>query len=80
MEDKGYSVNECEPKNARGNKWKCGITVVTPGRRFVFMCEQEREQREWIQALSRVLQRPMTPRDYTSKQGITTDVERAQSH
>uniref|UniRef100_H2U1W3 ArfGAP with dual PH domains 2 n=1 Tax=Takifugu rubripes TaxID=31033 RepID=H2U1W3_TAKRU len=69
-EEKGYSVKECEPKNARRNKWKYGITVETPWRQFVFMCEQEKEQKEWIQAIAQVLQRPMTPQDYTIEANI----------
>lgn len=66
-ESKGYSVRECVPNNARGNKWKYGVMVQTPERQFVFMCEQEQEQREWLQVLRRVLQRPMAPQDYASK-------------
>lgn len=69
MEGKGYSVKECVPKHARGNKWKCGVMLETPERKFIFMCEQEREQREWLQAIRHVLHRPMTPQDHTSKQG-----------
>lgn len=68
-EGKGYSVKECVPKHARGNKWKCGVMLETPERKFIFMCEQEREQQEWLQAIKQVLHRPMTPQDYTSKQG-----------
>uniref|UniRef100_A0A3Q3EWQ6 ArfGAP with dual PH domains 2 n=1 Tax=Labrus bergylta TaxID=56723 RepID=A0A3Q3EWQ6_9LABR len=60
-ESKGYSVKECVPKHARGNKWKHGVLLETPERQFVFMCEQEREQREWINALRQVLLRPMSP-------------------
>ncbi|KAG2460718.1 ADAP2 protein, partial [Polypterus senegalus] len=45
----GYDVTNSLPKGARGNKWKCGITVVTPDRKFVFTCENERELREWIE-------------------------------
>lgn len=67
-------MKECEPKNARRNKWKYGITVETPWRQFVFMCEQEKEQEEWIQAIAQVLQRPMTPQDYTSKHRTTTGI------
>lgn len=66
-ESKGYSVKEYVPKHARGNKWKYGVMVVTPERQFVFMCEQEKEQREWLQVLRQVLQRPMAPQDYASK-------------
>ncbi|KAM6966316.1 arf-GAP with dual PH domain-containing protein 2 [Tautogolabrus adspersus] len=64
-ESKGYSVKECVPKHARGNKWNQGVLVETPERQFVFMCEQEREQSEWLNALRQVLHRPMSPQDYT---------------
>lgn len=69
-ESKGYTVRECVPNNnARGNKWKNGVVVKTPERQFIFMCEQEQEQREWLQVLRQVLQRPMTPQDYAGKRG-----------
>lgn len=66
-ESNGYSVRECVPKHARGNSWNCGLMVVTPERQFVFMCEQEREQKEWLSALRQVMSKPMAPQDYTSK-------------
>lgn len=66
-ENHGYSVRECVPKGTRGNKWKCGVIVETPDRQFVFMCEQERDQREWVEALKTVISKPMMPQDYTSK-------------
>ncbi|XP_039680986.1 arf-GAP with dual PH domain-containing protein 2 isoform X2 [Perca fluviatilis] len=68
--NKGYSVKECVPKHSRGNRWKCGVMVGTPERQFVFMCEQEREQREWLDALRQVLSRPMSPQDYTIEANI----------
>ncbi|CAJ1076601.1 arf-GAP with dual PH domain-containing protein 2 [Xyrichtys novacula] len=64
-ENKGYSVMDCVPKNARGNKWDHGIVVGTPDRQFVFTCEQEREQKEWLDALRQVLSRPMSPQDFS---------------
>ncbi|XP_061080029.1 arf-GAP with dual PH domain-containing protein 1 isoform X2 [Conger conger] len=64
---RGYSVRESEPKGARGNKWKFGVTVETPWRQFVFMCELESEQREWVAAFSRVISQPMTPQDYATE-------------
>uniref|UniRef100_A0AAQ5YM77 ArfGAP with dual PH domains 2 n=1 Tax=Amphiprion ocellaris TaxID=80972 RepID=A0AAQ5YM77_AMPOC len=70
-ESNGYSVKECVPKHARGNKWTCGVSVETPERQFVFMCEQEREQREWLEALRKVMSRPMAPQDYTSEHDFT---------
>ncbi|XP_069005348.1 arf-GAP with dual PH domain-containing protein 2 isoform X1 [Embiotoca jacksoni] len=69
-ERNGYSVKECDPQHARGNKWKYGVTVETPEREFVFMCEQEREQMEWLAALRNVLSRPMAPQDYTIEANI----------
>lgn len=63
-ESNGYSVKEYVPKSPRGNRWKCGVMVQTPERQFVFMCEQESEQREWLEAFRKVLSRPMTPQDY----------------
>ncbi|XP_026181863.1 arf-GAP with dual PH domain-containing protein 2 isoform X1 [Mastacembelus armatus] len=66
-ESKGYCVKECIPKQARGNKWKFGVMVETPERQFVFMCEQEREQREWLDVLRQVMSRPMAPQDYTTE-------------
>ncbi|XP_032394336.1 arf-GAP with dual PH domain-containing protein 2 isoform X2 [Etheostoma spectabile] len=68
--NKGYSVKECVSKHSRGNSWKCGVMVETPKRQFVFMCEQEREQREWLDALRKVLSRPMAPQDYTIEANI----------
>lgn len=64
---KKYSAMESVPKSARGNKWKCGVTVDTPERQYVFMCEEEKEQKEWLAALRQVLQRPMAPRDYATE-------------
>ncbi|XP_015460973.2 arf-GAP with dual PH domain-containing protein 2 isoform X2 [Astyanax mexicanus] len=61
----GYSVRECVPKGTRGNKWKCGVVMETPDRQFVFMCEQERERNEWLEALQQVIAKPMLPQDYT---------------
>ncbi|KAJ8251646.1 hypothetical protein GJAV_G00223610 [Gymnothorax javanicus] len=66
-EEHGYSVHESEPKGARGNKWNFGVTVETPGRQFVFMCEQEREQKEWVAAFRQVISQPMLPQDYTTE-------------
>lgn len=31
------------------------------------MCEQEQEQREWLEAFRKVISQPMTPEDYASK-------------
>ncbi|XP_024127132.1 arf-GAP with dual PH domain-containing protein 2 [Oryzias melastigma] len=69
-ESNNYSVSPFAPKSTRGNKWKHGIMVETPERQFVFMCEQEREQREWIDALRKIHSRPMSPQDYAAEAKI----------
>ncbi|XP_041634569.1 arf-GAP with dual PH domain-containing protein 2 [Cheilinus undulatus] len=71
-ESNGYAVKDCVPKNTRGNKWRCGVLVETPERQFVFMCEKERDQREWLNALRQVLSRPMAPQDYTTEANINS--------
>ncbi|KAJ8357606.1 hypothetical protein SKAU_G00204000 [Synaphobranchus kaupii] len=66
-EKQGYSVQECEPKGAHGNKWKFGVTLETPERRFIFMCEQESEQKEWVAAFSQVMSRPLLAQDHATE-------------
>ncbi|XP_019744277.1 arf-GAP with dual PH domain-containing protein 1 [Hippocampus comes] len=69
-ESNSYSVRDCVPKHTRGNKWKYGLVVETPERQFIFMCEHESEQREWLDSLRQVMSRPMTPQDYTTEANI----------
>ncbi|XP_069050762.1 arf-GAP with dual PH domain-containing protein 1 isoform X2 [Lepisosteus oculatus] len=69
-EQHGYGVQQTQPRGARGNKWKHGIAVETPDRQFLFMCENERDQREWLEALRQVIARPMLPQDYTTEANV----------
>uniref|UniRef100_I3KNW6 ArfGAP with dual PH domains 2 n=1 Tax=Oreochromis niloticus TaxID=8128 RepID=I3KNW6_ORENI len=69
-ESHGYSVSEITSRNSRGSRWHCGISLVTPDRQFVFMCEQEQEQREWIMAFRKVISQPMTPEDYANEANL----------
>ncbi|XP_026890237.1 arf-GAP with dual PH domain-containing protein 2 isoform X5 [Acinonyx jubatus] len=59
--EQGYDVYEDLPKGIRGNRWKAGLTIITPERRFVFTCPSEKEQREWLESFQDVLSRPLTP-------------------
>ncbi|XP_074544011.1 arf-GAP with dual PH domain-containing protein 1-like [Halichoeres trimaculatus] len=63
-ESHSYSVSESSCRSSRGGCWHCGITLQTPGRQFVFMCEQEQERREWLEAFTKVIAQPMTAEDY----------------
>ncbi|KAF3853240.1 hypothetical protein F7725_013928 [Dissostichus mawsoni] len=51
-------------KDPLGHHWSHGITIVTPDRKFLFACETEAEQRDWISAFQRVINRPMRPQEY----------------
>lgn len=65
-ENHGYLVSESCSRSTRSGRWHCGIILETPGRQFVFMCEQEEERREWMEAFRTVISQPMTPEDYAS--------------
>ncbi|XP_070683698.1 arf-GAP with dual PH domain-containing protein 2-like [Pempheris klunzingeri] len=69
-ESHSYSVSESSGRSTRGGRWHCGITLQTPGRQFVFMCEHEQEQREWLEAFGKVISQPMTPEDYTNEANL----------
>lgn len=59
--EQGYEVCEELPKGIRGNRWKAGLAVVTPERKFIFTCPSEKEQREWLESLRDVLCSPLSP-------------------
>ncbi|XP_067830441.1 arf-GAP with dual PH domain-containing protein 1 [Heptranchias perlo] len=64
--DNGYQVKAGLPSNAQGNwNWQYGITIVTPERDFLFTCETEREQRDWMTVFSGVMSQQMSPQEYT---------------
>lgn len=68
--EQGYEVCEDLPRGIRGNRWKVGLTVVTPERKFIFTCPSEKEQREWLESLQDVLSSPLSPLHLLSeKQG-----------
>ncbi|XP_054565300.1 arf-GAP with dual PH domain-containing protein 2 isoform X1 [Eptesicus fuscus] len=58
--EQGYEVSEGLPKDVQGNRWKAGLTIVTPERRFLFTCPSEKEQGEWLESFRDVLSRPLT--------------------
>eukprot|EP00062_Callorhinchus_milii_P026661 gi/632989041/ref/XP_007883433.1/ PREDICTED: arf-GAP with dual PH domain-containing protein 1-like [Callorhinchus milii] len=62
--ENNYSVLDGLPLSTQGNHWQYGITIVTPDRKFLFACETEREQQQWIEAFQKVIDRPMLPQEY----------------
>ncbi|XP_038180858.1 arf-GAP with dual PH domain-containing protein 2 isoform X1 [Arvicola amphibius] len=59
--EQGYEVCEDLPRGIRGNRWKVGLSVITPERKFIFTCPSEKEQREWLESLQDVLSSPLSP-------------------
>lgn len=62
--ESGYTVLPGLPPNIQGSHWQFGITIVTPDRKFLFACETEQDQKDWITAFQTVINRPMLPQDY----------------
>nr|XP_057917842.1 arf-GAP with dual PH domain-containing protein 1 isoform X1 [Doryrhamphus excisus] len=62
--ENSYTVLSGLPPTIQGYHWNHGITIVTPDRKFLFACETEAEQRDWIAAFQRVINRPMRPQEY----------------
>ncbi|POI33475.1 hypothetical protein CIB84_002772 [Bambusicola thoracicus] len=56
----GYEVRAGLPQGISVKKRKSGITMVTPVREFLFLCENDKEQREWIDALNGVIAQPLS--------------------
>uniref|UniRef100_A0A8C3N2H2 Uncharacterized protein n=1 Tax=Geospiza parvula TaxID=87175 RepID=A0A8C3N2H2_GEOPR len=53
--DEGYEVRDDLPQKVWVKKKKPVITLVTPVREFVFICDNDRQQREWMDALNGVI-------------------------
>ncbi|XP_042324941.1 arf-GAP with dual PH domain-containing protein 1-like [Sceloporus undulatus] len=61
----GYSITKGLPAGTQGNfTWQYGITIITPDRDYLFTCEKEREQQEWMTAFQHIIEQPMTPQEY----------------
>ncbi|NXX98980.1 ADAP2 protein, partial [Centropus bengalensis] len=56
--NEGYEVRDGLPQGVWAKKRKPAITMVTPTREFLFLCENDREQREWIDVFNGVIARP----------------------
>lgn len=65
--ENGYTVFPGLPPNTQGQHWQFGITIATPDRQFLFACETEEDQKDWIAAFQTVINRPMQPHEYAGK-------------
>ncbi|XP_066040178.1 arf-GAP with dual PH domain-containing protein 1-like isoform X2 [Chamaea fasciata] len=63
--ENGYSVQKGLPSGTQGNfSWHYGITIVTPDRDYLFTCETETDQLDWMRAFTSVINQAMTPQEY----------------
>ncbi|XP_026180679.1 arf-GAP with dual PH domain-containing protein 1-like isoform X2 [Mastacembelus armatus] len=62
--ENSYTVLPGLPPNIQGYHWQFGITIVTPDRQFLFTCETEEDQKDWMAAFQTVTNRPMLPQEY----------------
>lgn len=66
--ENGYSVQKGLPSGTQGNFfWPYGITIVTPDREYLFTCETEADQLDWVTAFTSIIDQAMTPQEYASK-------------
>ncbi|KAJ8283605.1 hypothetical protein COCON_G00024550 [Conger conger] len=49
----------------RDHGYSHGITIVTPDRSFLFTCESEGEQQDWLNHFNVVISTTMTPQEYS---------------
>lgn len=78
--ENSYTVLAGLPPSTQGYHWNNGITIVTPDRKFLFACETEAEQRDWIAAFQRVINRPMRPQEYAGVKNFCFYVFDCQQH
>lgn len=64
--DNGYVVKEgLPPGTPASGSWQHGITIVTPDRDFLFICETEQDRQEWVSVFNGVMAQQMSPQEYT---------------
>ncbi|TWW59033.1 Arf-GAP with dual PH domain-containing protein 1 [Takifugu flavidus] len=64
--DHGYSVSAGLPAGTyRNGAWQHGITIKTPDRCYLFTCELESDQQDWLKHFSDVMSAQMSPQEYT---------------
>ncbi|XP_028830083.1 arf-GAP with dual PH domain-containing protein 1 isoform X2 [Denticeps clupeoides] len=63
--DQGYSATAGLPAGTHCNSaWHYGITIVTPDRSFLFTCDTEGEQQDWLKHFNKVIHTQMSPQEY----------------
>ncbi|XP_074870903.1 arf-GAP with dual PH domain-containing protein 2 isoform X2 [Carettochelys insculpta] len=63
--EQGYEVQAGLPRGTSRKRCQIGFAIITPHRKFVFVCENDREQKEWVAALNEVISQPRTSAEAT---------------
>lgn len=64
----GYSASSGLPAGTHCNgAFEYGITIQTPDRCFLFTCETESDQQDWLKHFNDIMSAQMSPQEYTSK-------------
>ncbi|XP_069052913.1 arf-GAP with dual PH domain-containing protein 1 [Lepisosteus oculatus] len=64
--DMGYKAIAGLPSSTHNNRtWQFGITIQTPDRNFLFTCETEEEQQDWLVQFQKVMDKPMSPQEFS---------------
>ncbi|XP_056315198.1 arf-GAP with dual PH domain-containing protein 2 [Danio aesculapii] len=64
--DHGYRVTIGLPAGSHCNgAWQFGITIETPERSFLFTCETDTEQKDWMSQFNTLICTPMSPQEYS---------------
>ncbi|XP_007238189.1 arf-GAP with dual PH domain-containing protein 1 [Astyanax mexicanus] len=64
--DLGYSASAGLPPNTHCNgTWQNGITIQTPDRSYLFTCETEVEQQDWLKHFNELINTVMSPQEYS---------------
>uniref|UniRef100_A0A8C1NUY3 Zgc:92360 n=1 Tax=Cyprinus carpio TaxID=7962 RepID=A0A8C1NUY3_CYPCA len=62
--DHGYRITIGLPAGTHYNgSWQYGITIETPDRSFLFTCETDTEQKDWMRHFNAVINTPMSPQE-----------------
>uniref|UniRef100_A0A8C1R8C1 Zgc:92360 n=1 Tax=Cyprinus carpio TaxID=7962 RepID=A0A8C1R8C1_CYPCA len=69
--DHGYRITIGLPAGTHYNgSWQYGITIETPDRSFLFTCETDTEQKDWMRHFNAVINTPMSPQE--RRRGVNT--------
>lgn len=70
--DHGYRVTIGLPAGTHyTGTWQYAITIETPDRSFLFTCETDTEQKDWMSHFNAIISTPMSPQEYTGNTSHT---------